>query len=66
MASRKVLLLGLLISLSCLWVAKALEGDANVGEDVKDVTIQRGGTCNNDKTCRATCPGCAITKCIFQ
>ncbi|KAF8112594.1 hypothetical protein N665_0063s0080 [Sinapis alba] len=68
MALMKVILLGLLISFSCLWVAKALEGDAKVWEDVKDVTIQtqRGGSCDNEDVCHAFCPGCAVTKCIFK
>ncbi|KFK27992.1 hypothetical protein AALP_AA8G457600 [Arabis alpina] len=65
MASRKALL-GLLISLSCLWVAKALEGNAKVSVEVKDASTQQG-TCNDDSMCRAQCPaGCAITQCIFQ
>ncbi|CAH8389364.1 unnamed protein product [Eruca vesicaria subsp. sativa] len=74
MASRKVILLGLLMCLSCelnlvtfnlshfhkslitsgLWIAKALEGDAKVREDVKDVTIQAQGgeSCDNDDVVR--------------
>ncbi|KAL0862885.1 hypothetical protein Bca101_042003 [Brassica carinata] len=54
---------------SGLWVAKALEGDAKVSEDVTDnVTMQtqRGGSCNNDGVCQAFCSGCAITRCIFK
>ncbi|CAH8353972.1 unnamed protein product [Eruca vesicaria subsp. sativa] len=68
MASRKMILLGLLMCLSCSWVSKALEGDAKVREDVKDVTIQtqRGGSCDNDPVCRDFCPGCLLTKCIFK
>ncbi|XP_019098770.1 PREDICTED: defensin-like protein 266, partial [Camelina sativa] len=33
---------------------------------MKDVTIQRGGSCNNDNTCHDTCPGCKNTQCIFS
>ncbi|KAG2326932.1 hypothetical protein Bca4012_035848 [Brassica carinata] len=68
MALRKVILLGLLMSLSCLWVAKALEGDGKVREDVADVTMktQRGGSCDNDGVCQDFCPGCAVTQCIFK
>ncbi|CAF1707647.1 unnamed protein product [Brassica oleracea var. botrytis] len=68
MVSRKVLLLGLLMCLSWLWVAKALEGDAKFRDDVTDVPIQtqRGGSCDNDGVCQAFCPGCAVTRCIFK
>jgi len=40
-----------------------LEGEARMSGDV---TIQRGGSCNNDNTCHDTCPGCRITQCIFR
>lgn len=49
-----------------LWAAKALEGDAKVSVDVKDITIQRRASCYKDSVCRARCHGCAIKQCIFQ
>ncbi|CAH2034705.1 unnamed protein product [Thlaspi arvense] len=52
--------------MTSLWVAKALEGEAKARGGVKDVTIQGEGSCNNDATCRANCPGCAVTQCLFQ
>ncbi|KAF8112595.1 hypothetical protein N665_0063s0081 [Sinapis alba] len=61
MVFRKVLLLAFLLSLSC-----ALKGEARVNEEMRDVTIQRGGSCNNDNVCHNHCPECAITRCIFN
>ncbi|KAG7650640.1 Defensin-like protein 266 [Arabidopsis thaliana] len=55
---RKIVFVAFLLSLSCL-----LEGEARTSGDV---TIQRGGSCNNDNTCHDTCPGCRITQCIFR
>ncbi|ESQ31655.1 hypothetical protein EUTSA_v10005663mg [Eutrema salsugineum] len=61
MVFRKVVLLAVLLSLSC-----ALEGEARLSGEMRDVTIQRGGPCNNENTCHNHCPGCAITHCIFN
>ncbi|KAF3543788.1 hypothetical protein DY000_02006045 [Brassica cretica] len=58
MVFRKVMLLVFLLSLSC-----ALEGESR---QLRDVTIQRGGSCNNDNVCHNHCPRCAITRCIFN
>lgn len=43
-----------------------LEGEARLSGEMKDVTIQRGGSCNNDNTCHDTCPGCRVTQCSFS
>ncbi|KFK26171.1 hypothetical protein AALP_AA8G212100 [Arabis alpina] len=56
MVSNKVLLLGLLMSLSCLCVANALDGDI--------ITPQRGGPCSYDNLCHNHCPGCKFTQCV--
>ncbi|CAH8358676.1 unnamed protein product [Eruca vesicaria subsp. sativa] len=61
MVSSKVMLLVLFLSLSC-----AFEGEARVSEEMRDVTIQRGGSCNNDNVCHNHCPRCAITRCVFK
>nr|VDC95685.1 unnamed protein product [Brassica oleracea] len=61
MVFRKVMPLAFLFSLSC-----ALEGEVRVNGEMRDVTIQRGGSCNNDNVCHNHCPGCAITRCVFN
>ncbi|EOA34380.1 hypothetical protein CARUB_v10021905mg [Capsella rubella] len=63
MVFMKVLFLAFLLSLSCL-----MEGEARISSgEMKDViTIQRGGSCNNDNTCHDVCPGCLVTRCIFK
>ncbi|XP_019093731.1 PREDICTED: defensin-like protein 266 [Camelina sativa] len=57
----KVVFFAFLLSLSCL-----MEGEARVSGKMKDVTIQRGGSCASDNTCHDTCSGCKNTQCIFS
>ncbi|KAG7613950.1 unnamed protein product [Arabidopsis thaliana] len=64
MVLRKVVLLALLLSLSCLWVAKALEGESKVSGQVRDETPHTW-YCKYDDNCRENCPGCTITKCNY-
>ena len=52
--------------LLCVYILGALEGEARVNGEMRDVTIQRGGSCNNDNVCHNHCPGCAITRCVFN
>lgn len=61
-----ILLLFVIIkTMLCVYIG-ALEGEARISGEMKDVTIQRGGSCNNDNTCHNHCPGCAITQCILN
>ncbi|CAH8271937.1 unnamed protein product [Arabidopsis lyrata] len=66
MVLSKVVLLALLLSLSCLWVAKASERRTRVSQEVRDAKKQRGGPCTDENTCHQICPDCIIAQCIFK
>ncbi|AED93111.1 Defensin-like protein 267 [Arabidopsis thaliana] len=62
----KVVLLALLLSLSCLWVAKASEQRTRVSEVVREAEIHDGGQCTDDDICNKNCLDCIARQCIFQ
>ncbi|AED97634.1 putative defensin-like protein 265 [Arabidopsis thaliana] len=62
--SRKVVVLAILLSLSCLCIAKASKGEEKTSGELRDVTPQRGGPCSYDNLCHNHCPGCKITQCV--
>ncbi|KAG7551593.1 hypothetical protein ISN45_Aa06g022620 [Arabidopsis thaliana x Arabidopsis arenosa] len=66
MVLSKVVLLALLLSLSCLWVAKASERSTRVSQEVRDTKTQQGGPCTDDNTCHKICPDCILAQCMFK